>query len=199
MRQITRFLGSVTVLFMASCSKTAPPQARETTPASPPALPRITQFYAAPANPHQGEKTLLCYGVENASEVRIDPPVEKLWPAMSRCFELDPVKAGTYTVTASGAGGSVTQSIRLEVGAPAVELLEVTISTTEVARGGTVAICYKAKNAKNVSVRPGAWIEPHDTEVGCAGDHPQQDTTYTVTATGAGGDSAVQRVTARVK
>ena len=86
---------------------------------------RITQFYASPAKPPKGEKTLICYGVENATELRLDPPVEKVWPAISHCFDLIPVKPVTYTLTALRGTEQVSQSITVQPGPPAVKLVDV--------------------------------------------------------------------------
>jgi hypothetical protein len=203
MRQKTFTPVVVTAFFLAGCSESVssprgkPAASAVVSPA--PAPLRITQFYASPPRPHRGEKTLLCYGVENAAEVRLDPPVEKVWPSVSRCFEVSSEKAATYTLIASGAGASVSQTVSVRPGPPAVKLLEVSISSAQVPPGGLITVCFKARNAKNVSIRPGVWVNPHDEQVGCTADHPRRDTTYTVTATGAGGDTEVQRVTARVQ
>jgi hypothetical protein len=160
---------------------------------------RITQFYASPANPPRGEKTLLCYGVENATEVRLDPPVEKVWPAMARCFDIDTTKGATYKLTAVRGAKSVSESVTIKAGPPAVKIIEVSINQLEFAPGEQVTVCYKVKNAVATTIQPGAWIDPHSPSLGCVVDHPQKTTTYTVTATGSGGDTDSERVTAKVK
>ncbi len=63
---------------------------------------KILQFYATAGEIPAGQKALLCYGVVNATAVRLDPPVEKVWPAMSRCFEVKPARTTRYTLTAEG-------------------------------------------------------------------------------------------------
>jgi len=194
MRQIGLAPAFVTVFFMTACWETPRPQKQVA-----PAPVRITQFYAAPANPPKGEKTLVCYGVENATEVQLDPAVEKVWPSISRCFDLVPAKEMTLTLTATRGAERVSQSTTIRPGAPAVKIIEVSINRIDVARGQTVTVCYKTKNAKTVTIEPGSWIEPHSPEAGCVAHHPQQTTTYTVTATGPGGDTDVEHVTARVK
>ena len=35
--------------------------------------------------------------------VRLDPPVEKVWPAVTRCFEVTPDRSTRYTLTAESA------------------------------------------------------------------------------------------------
>jgi hypothetical protein len=77
---------------------------------------KILQFYASSGQIAGGEKALLCYGVVNAKAVRLDPPVETVWPAVSRCFEVKPAKTTKYTLTADGAGGAtVSESVEVVV------------------------------------------------------------------------------------
>jgi hypothetical protein len=160
---------------------------------------RITQFYASPANPPKGEKTLLCYGVENATEVRLDPPIERVWPAMARCFDIDSTKTATYRLTAARGSESVSETVTVKPGPPAVKIIEVSINKAQFDSGEMATVCFKAKNAVATIIRPGNWINPHTPFVGCVMDHPRKTTTYIVTATGEGGDTDSERVTAKVK
>ncbi len=155
-------------------------------------------FYAYPANPPAGEKVSLCYGVENATEVRLEPAVERVWPSFSRCFEI-PSKAETYTLTAERGSERVSQSVTVQLGAPKVQIVEVSINKLDFASGEDATVCYKARNAVGVTIKPGVWIEPHRPDLGCVRDRLHQTTTYTVTATGVSGDTDSERVTARVK
>ena len=187
---------AIPVLALAAataCSRSAPPsvQAHEPDPV------RITQFYASPPNPHQGEKALVCYGVQNASEVWIDPPVERLWPAVARCFDLVPTKPEKLTLKAVGGGKQVSQTIEIVPGPPAVKLLEVSINKQTAAPGDEIMVCYKARNVVDATV---AWGKStvRNPAYGCVTDRPRHTTTYTVTVQGAGGDSDVERVTATI-
>jgi hypothetical protein len=182
-----------TLLISSACSSTGQNAAPRTQ-----AAPRITMFYASPAQPSPDEKTLLCYGVENASEVHLDPPVDRLWPTVSRCLEV-PTRAATYTLTAQRGSDRVSQSVTITPLPPKAKLLEVSINKLEFAPGEQATVCYKAKNASRVTVKPGSWIEPHRPDLGCVWDRPQHSTTYVVTATGSHGDTDSERVTASVK
>jgi hypothetical protein len=76
---------------------------------------KITSFYAPPAI-HAGEKALVCYGVANATSVRIEPAVESITPSLARCIDATPGKTTEYTLTAEdGAGHSVSQTIVVKV------------------------------------------------------------------------------------
>jgi len=65
----------------------------------------ILRFYATATTIRPGEAVQLCYGVSNAAAVRLDPPVESLRPAFSRCLDVYPQKDTTYTLTAADAQG----------------------------------------------------------------------------------------------
>ncbi len=66
---------------------------------------KILSFYATNGVIHRGQKTTVCYGVSNASAVRIEPGIEPLKPAISHCVEAAPVKDTQYTLTAEDAAG----------------------------------------------------------------------------------------------
>ncbi len=155
-------------------------------------------FYASPAQPPEDEKTLLCYGVENATEVHLEPPVDRVWPSPTRCFQI-PTQPATYTLTAERASVRVSQSVTVTPVPPKVKLVEVSINKLDFAPGEKATVCYKARNAVGVTIKPGVWIEPHRLDLGCVWDRPRRSTTYVVTATGARGDTDSERVTARVK
>jgi hypothetical protein len=66
---------------------------------------------------HRGERTNLCYGVENAASVKIDPPVgEETKPMYRHCIEIAPTKTTTYTITADdGKGHTKSESLLIQV------------------------------------------------------------------------------------
>ena len=76
----------------------------------------ILNFYALPGVIHRGDDAQLCYGVSNAKTIKIDPPVESVWPSLNRCLNISPKKDTTYTLTAQdAAGNSKTASLTLQV------------------------------------------------------------------------------------
>jgi hypothetical protein len=76
---------------------------------------KITQLYA-PAVLAKGETGKLCYGVVNAKTIALDPPVDRVWPALTRCIEIKPKQTTNYTLTATDAAGhSVQQSALVQV------------------------------------------------------------------------------------
>jgi hypothetical protein len=75
---------------------------------------KILQFYTSTGTITKGSQALLCYSVINATGVRLDPPVERVWVSTNRCFEVVPERTTRYTLTAEGANHK-TASETLEV------------------------------------------------------------------------------------
>jgi hypothetical protein len=162
----------------------------------------ITQFYPTAPRIGRGEQVQLCYGVNNATKVSLEPPVESVWPALARCFAIRPAATATYTLTASDdQGHSASQSVTIEVGAAksaGAHIIEVIASKLEIAAGEQVTICYTARNATSVSITPGQAAQ-QTAEKGCVTDNPKTTTTYQVVATGKGGERDSERVTIKVR
>ena len=77
---------------------------------------KILNFYVTPGIVARGNKALICYGVVNAKTVRLEPPVTRVYPAISYCFEVTPQRETRYTLTVEdGHGHTETQSFVLEV------------------------------------------------------------------------------------
>jgi hypothetical protein len=77
---------------------------------------RILDFYAVPDTVRRGARTNLCYGVTGAKTVRMEPAVEAVWPALTRCVQVSPGKDTEYKLVAEDeAGHSVTRSITVAV------------------------------------------------------------------------------------
>jgi hypothetical protein len=192
---------AVTAFIACSCSKPESTKRAEAE-AVPPAV-KITQFYANPASIARGSSALLCYGVDNAAAVRIDPEVEKLSPALTRCFEVKPAATSSYTLTATGRDGSTdTQSVTLEVGAaPAAgpKLRNLQINKRAAKPGDLISFCFETSGATAVTGSPGRWQRGGSAGGDCLIDQPKKTTTYRITATGAGGQTDTASITVEVK
>ncbi len=77
--------------------------ARQTPSASQERL--ITLFAAAASEVAAGQAVTVCYGVRNATSVRLEPGARALEPAERRCLSLQPAATTTYSLVVSGAGG----------------------------------------------------------------------------------------------
>jgi hypothetical protein len=77
---------------------------------------KIVSFYAAPATIGRGGHTELCYGVTGAKTLRMEPAVDAVWPALTRCVQVSPKKVTEYRLIAEDeAGHSVTGSVLVTV------------------------------------------------------------------------------------
>jgi hypothetical protein len=77
---------------------------------------KILDFYASSPTVRLGQKALICYGVNAADSVHLDPPVEQLHPSISHCFQVAPRRDTEYKLTvADRAGHTLTQSLAIQV------------------------------------------------------------------------------------
>lgn len=160
---------------------------------------RIEQFYARSGEITDAENTLICYGVRNAQSVRLDPPVAKLTPSLTRCFEAEPKENTRYTLTAEGAdGATVSESFEVKVrpAPPVFRLLAV--SDKEIPQGEVLTVCYGVERAAGVRLEPGGWKLPASPKT-CIRFYPKQSTEYTLIASGAKGGEQRERFKVAVK
>jgi len=76
----------------------------------------IMNFYATPGVIRPGDSSTICYGVNGATKVRIEPPIEEVRPALNHCLKATPRADTEYKLIAEdGAGHSVTQNLFLKV------------------------------------------------------------------------------------
>jgi hypothetical protein len=66
----------------------------------------ILGFNSADREIAAGGRAVLCYGVSNAVQVKIEPGVEPIKPSVSHCLEVFPKKTTTYTFSAEDAKGN---------------------------------------------------------------------------------------------
>jgi hypothetical protein len=181
-------------------TRCASPDKKAGAPAPPPEEgARITQLYTTSAQVARGEKALVCYGVENAKTVWMEPPRQELSAALSRCVEVFPTADTTYKLTAEGPDGKqVTRELKVGVGAPRVKIVNVNVSALEVKAGDLVSVCYTVEHAKAVTIEP-IGFRGGAAGKGCATDQPRKSREYTISALGADGEKDQERVTVRVK
>jgi hypothetical protein len=187
------------LLAIAGCSPS--PKGTAETKSAPVFPLKITQFYSEPSVIRGGsEKAKLCYGVEGAKTVTLDPPVDRLWPAAVRCVEVSPRESTTYTLTAEDERGTkVSAKAMVQVGPPAAKIVEVSVNALEIKAGEAFPFCVAAINVKSWKLSTGQWRTPPGSKGGCVVDYPKVTTTYVITAVGALGETDTERVTATVK
>jgi len=159
---------------------------------------QILQFYASPAEVLEGQKVILCYGVEHARTVRIEPGVGDVSPAANRCLDVYPEEQTRFLLSAEGPDGRVmAASFILPVKADPGLLPRIDYFTkrgTVADRGKLVSsLCYEAENVEEVRVEPRVF-PPNAAPRGCFYVAPARTTTYTLTITGPKGRKAQRQV-----
>ena len=67
---------------------------------------KFTTFLAEPGHLTKGQSAQLCYGVANATALKLDPaPREEVKPTYRHCVEISPKTTTTYTLTATNDKG----------------------------------------------------------------------------------------------
>lgn len=179
-------------VLLAGCAPAPAPRK-----AAPPDPVRITMFYAVPPKVPRGETAQLCYGVENAVAVALQPPVEEIKPSINRCFEIHPAQRTEFELTATGADGRTDkQRVTVDLVGPRVRIIEVQVSALEVNPGEAVSICWKTENARSVEIWPAGLKR---SEANCVTDQPRETRVYKVIARGDGGAEDTEKVEVRVR
>lgn len=102
-------------LLVVGCNKPKPVAPTPTQSAPPPARPTVT-LQANPTSLNKGDATTLNWSSTNATQLTISPEVGAVAPEGST--KVTPGDSTTYTITASGPGGSADASVRVTVAAP---------------------------------------------------------------------------------
>jgi hypothetical protein len=160
---------------------------------------KIVQFYARSAEIVAGERDIICYGVHNAKAVRLEPEVERLTPALVRCFWVDPREDTTYKMTAEGGDGSRAEAsftVRVKPAPPVFRMMAV--SDKEIPRGEVVTVCYGVEHAATVRLDPIGWKLPTGTK-NCIRLYPTSTLDYALVATGAAGLEEREKFRVRVR
>jgi len=97
------------------CSKKPVAQSTPTPTAPPPSQPTVT-LQADPTSINKGDTSTLRWSSTNATQLTIAPDVGTVAPEGST--KVTPTDSTTYTLTASGPGGSANSSVRITVAAP---------------------------------------------------------------------------------
>lgn len=189
-----RWLALLLVSLMG-CSE-APKKAAESKTAAAPA--KILNFYASPPSIEKGGDALLCYGVEAAGWVKLDPPVEQLTPALSRCFQVKPEVTTQYTLSVEGASQKTEVTVTpAQPKAVRKELIKYFVAAPrEAAAGEKVTLCYGVQNTKSVKIEPSEQSLPPSDKL-CFAQVVDATTAFRLTASG--NDGSVQTMTLTVK
>ena len=160
---------------------------------------RIVQFYARAGEVVEGDRKVICYGVENARTVRLDPPVESVEPALVRCFWIEPHEDTTYRLIADAPGGRHDEASFMVKVRPAPPVFRmVAVSEKAIPPGEVVTVCYNVDHASGVVLHPLGWRLPPGAK-NCVRFYPKQTMDYALIASGTAGMQARERFRVAVK
>jgi OmpA family/PKD domain len=145
--------------------------------------PTIVSFTASPTSITAGQSSTLSWSTTGATTVTISSignvPLNGSDP-------VSPTVTTTYTLTATNANGSVNATATVVVNTPQATLTACYASPATIIAGESATLFYTSQNATSVSISPGIG------SVGLSGTQvvsPTTNTTYTVTANGANGQT----------
>jgi hypothetical protein len=151
--------------------------------------PVINSFSANPSNIMQSETSVLQWYMENAQTCVIEPGIGPVGPEGS--ISISPAGTTTYTLTATGPGGTATSSTTVNVFDP-IEPPEVSLSadSTEINQGGAATLTWVSTHAGKAFIDNGIGYVPLNGSIVVT---PSHTTTYTIAVVGPEGvaDAAV--------
>ena len=160
---------------------------------------KILQFYAGSGEVTKGQHVIVCYGVEYARSVQINPPIQKLKPARNRCFSVTPERTTTFKLLVDGLDGTqLSESFTVKVNPAPPTILFLAVSHKEIKRGEPFSLCYGVANASAVRLEPVGWNLP-PVEKHCVRAFPLQTTRFTLVASSADGRTDREKFTLKVR
>jgi hypothetical protein len=152
-----------------------------------PTAPVIVLFSATPAAILPGQSSTLTWSVQNSTSVTINPTLGAV--AASGSSSASPTATTTYTLQATGPGGTVQATVTVQVGtAPPgnPQIIRFEANPVSIAPGQSSTLSWTTTGASTVTISPtvGSVTLNGSTTV-----TPAQTTTYTLTATSADGRS----------
>jgi hypothetical protein len=164
-------------------------------PKSGASLPEITSFTATPDTISAGASSTLAWTVVNASQVSID---QNVGVQSGNSVVVTPTVTTKYTLTATGLGGNTTAYVIVTVGGVVAKpvITAFTASPDDVAAGSQSTLTWTVTGTvTSLTMNDGLHPVKDVTGTNSLAVTPDTVTTYTLTATNAGGsDSASRKV-----
>jgi hypothetical protein len=155
---------------------------------------QIVRFVASPNSIAAGGQSTLSWSTSGASTVSISPGIGSV--AANGSTTVSPATTTTYTISATGTDGkTVTSTVQITVGAVTAQILRFAASPSTIAAGGQSTLSWTTSNATTVSISPGVGTVPAN---GSTPVSPATTTTYTISATGADGNTVTATATVTV-
>lgn len=183
---------TVTTTYQLSASNSAGTSTAQVTVTVTAVAAPVISFAASPATISAGQSATLNWSTQNADSVSIDNGVGA--QPTSGTLAVTPASTTTYTLTASGAGGSTTASTTVTVSTAPAPTVSFTATPETIGAGQIATLSWSTQNADSVTIDNGIGTVPTS---GTFDVDPTVTTTFTLTASGAGG-SVVDTVTVTV-
>jgi len=151
-----------------------------------PSLPPSVNISAVPMQVGPDSIVTLTWNAVNADSCIIEPGIGAI--GMSGSIKISPNETTSYTITASNFGGSATASVNVTVVYPA-PVATISADPLSINQGESTTLSWSTTSASSCVIEPGIG------EVNISGSmviSPTATTTYTITATGLGGNTTVQ-------
>lgn len=143
----------------------------------------VCTLSANPTSITAGGSSTLTWTTNNATSVSIDQGIGGVATNGSR--SVSPGHTTTYTLTATGPGGTVHCNATVTVvNVPAAPVCTLSVSPSSITRGDSSTLTWTTDNATSVSIDQGIGSVSYD---GSRSVSPSDTRTYTLTATGSGG------------
>ena len=136
---------------------------------------------AQPASIVPGQSSTLTWSSKNAITLSLQPGIGTV--AAQGSITVMPQQSTTYTLTATGSGGTVQATTVVSVSVPA-PTATLSASPVTISVGGTSTLTWSSQNAASLDLEPGVGAVAAQGSVMVS---PTQTTTYVLTAQGAGG------------
>jgi PKD repeat protein len=151
--------------------------------------PPTVTFTAIPSTVNPGQGSTLSWSTTNAANVSIDNGLGA--QPLNGSIPVLPSQTTTYTLTATGTGGTTTRQATVTVSSGPT--LTFTASPSTINAGQSTTLTWSTTNATNVSIDNGIGLRPANGSLVVS---PLTTTVYVMVATGPGGiASAEARVT----
>ncbi len=140
--------------------------------------PTIGQFNATPSSIIRGGSATLSWSVSDAARVTIS----SLGDVTGNSVTVSPTQTTTYTLTASNESGNASASTTVTVTVPAPTIESFTATPSPLTRGQSATLAWNVTGADRVSISGLGDVTGNSVSVS-----PTESTSYTLTATNAGG------------
>lgn len=150
--------------------------------------PKIVEFSVRPQRITRGASVSVCFKVENASSVDIQPEVAKS-RAAEDCVQQRPRVTTTYVITAFNDAGLKSQprqdTVTVDEPPPLkhARILFFKASSQQINQGETIELCYGVADANTTAISPPGREVP-SVENNCIKHRPRESGTYTLKTTG---------------